>query len=1246
MNLSEVFVRRPVMTTLVMLSLLLFGLIAYHRLPISNLPTVDFPTISVTATLPGANPEVMASSVALPLEKQFASISGIDSMTSTSILGSTTINVQFSLARDIDAAALDINAAIAAAMGVLPPEMPNPPTYVKVNPADMPVMMLALTSDTLPISDLSDLGESLLMANLSMLEGVGQIDLIPPQKYAVRVRINPDALAHRGIGIDEVAEALRAGNVNLPGGTLDGEVSVYTLNPEGRLLDAAAFRDLVVRYQDGNPVRLSDLGEVVDGIENDLSRAWFINGGEIKDAVILRIRKQAGANAVRLTDAVKESLPGLSATLPGAATLDVLYDQSNFIRASVVDVQLTMVATIALVVLVLFLFIRAWRATLIPSLVIPLSLISVFIVMALLGYSLNTLSLMALTLSIGFIVDDAIVVLENIMRRREGGESAMEAALRGSREIGFTVLSMTLSLAAVFIPILFMEGILGRLFRELSVALIAAILISGALSLSLTPMLASRFLGKDASPRPASLAAAGGGRAFAALTRLYARSLTLSLRYRWLMLVLTLATAVGSVLLFNSLPKGFIPSQDQDFFRIFTQIADRTSFADMVRHQDAVNRQLAHDPALGQAPIASTVGLMGDSTGLVFLSLPPASERGESVDEIIARLRPQLNEIPGLVVSLVNPPLITIGSRLTSAQWQLALQGDDLDDIQRYGAVMEERLRGLDSLVDVKSDLQAKQPRLEIEIDRDKASALGLTVAQIQDAFYSAFGRRQVSTIYAAANYYYVILELAAHERAQPDALDRLYLRAQSGALVPLRAVANTRQIVAPRSINHLGQMPSATLSFNLKPGVAIGPVIEEIRQIAHEILPANIHPVFQGSAQAFQASLASMGFLLIITLVVIYMVLGVLYESFLHPLTILTSLPLAALGALASLKVLGLELDLYAYLGIILLIGIVKKNGIMMVDFALEAERGRGLDPRAAIHAACLTRFRPIMMTTLAALLGTLPIAIGWGAGGDARQSLGVAVVGGLLFSQLMTLFITPVFYVYLGELSRWLQSRRGTSQPDAASAAVPAFSLLAPAFPFGRLLARQFQLLAESAAELRILLASPGHAAGTATQIRRLQQQARSTHREIGRELGLTRMLPLERADVQALSDALEETNRALVAVAARASLYGFDAPRPAATSLATNLADLLDLASRLLTRLQQGESIDAELTQVATLIEESDSLLLVALGELYEEHAEATDPLPLLRWSQLLDRLETALDAAGRIISTLESVVIRNA
>lgn len=1030
MNFSERFIRRPVMTTLVMLALLLFGLIAYDRLPISNLPTVDFPTISVTAKLPGANPEIMAAAVALPLEKQFASISGIDSMTSTSSLGTTTINVQFALSRNIDAAAQDISAAIAAALGVLPPEMPNPPTFVKVNPADMPVMVLALTSATLPLTTLSDLGESLIIASLSMLEGVGKIDLAPPQKYAVRVQVNPDALAHRGLGIDEVAEALRAGNVNLPGGTLDGPVSAYTLNPEGRLLDAAAFRDLVVRYQGGNPVRLSDLGQVVDGVELEHSRAWSLKDGQVQDALFIMVRKQAGANAVRLTDAIKARLPGLAAALPGAATLELFYDQSDFIRESVVDVQLTMALTLVLVVAVIFVFIRAWRPTLIPSLVIPLTIIATFIVMALLGYSLNTLSLMALTLSIGFVVDDAIVVLENIIRRMEAGEGALEAALRGSREIGFTVLSMTISLAAVFIPILFMEGILGRLFREFAVAITAAILLSGFLSLSLTPMLASRLLGSGVPagnpPREPGRLSRLSERGFARLTRGYGQALSLALGHRGLMLGLTLVTVVGTVLLFHDLPKGFIPTQDQAFFRIFSQVDDRTSFADMVRYQERLNAVLLADPDTRAANVASTVGFVGDNLGLAFLSLPPAAEREHSVDAIIARLRPQLNAIPGLNVSLVNPPLITIGSRLTSAQWQLALQGNDLADLQHYGALMEDRLKGLGDLIDVKSDLQVRQPRVEIQIDRDQAAALGLSLRQIQDAFYSAYGQRQVSTIYAAANYYYVILELDPAHRADPDALEGLYLRARGGELVPLRAVARLTETVAPRTVNHLGQLPSATISFNLKPQAAIGPVILEIERLARETLPAGVHAVFQGTAQAFQTSLASMGFLLIITLLVIYMVLGVLYESFLHPLTILTALPLAGFGALAALKLLGLELDMYAYVGIIMLIGIVKKNGIMMVDFALEAERARGLGSREAIHAACLTRFRPIMMTTLAALFGTLPIAIGWGAGGEARQSLGVAVVGGLLFSQLLTLFVTPVFYLYVDQFSRWLARRR----------------------------------------------------------------------------------------------------------------------------------------------------------------------------------------------------------------------------
>lgn len=1033
MNFSEIWIRRPVMTTLVMASLLLFGVISYRRLPINNLPTVDFPTISVKAVLPGANPEVMASTVATPLEKQFSSISGIDSMTSTSTLGVTNINIQFALSRSIDAAALDVSSAIAAAMGVLPREMPNPPTYVKVNPADMPIVIMSLTSDSLPVTSLNDFAENVLMANLSLIDGVAQIDLAPPQKYSVRVQVNPDKLVNRGIGINEVAEALRAGNVNLPGGTLDGKASAYTLNPDGQLANAKAFGNLVVTYQNGNPVRVRDLGRAVDGVENDRSCSWYLNDGQAKLAVMLRVSKQAGANTVLVVDRIKSKMPGLRASMPGAMQLDVVFDQSAFIEESVIDVQVTMVLTILLVVLVIFLFIRAWRPTIIPSFVVPLSLISTFTVMGLCSYTLNTLSLMALTLSIGFVVDDAIVVLENIIRRMESGEAAMEASLRGSREIAFTVLSMTVSLAVVFIPIMFMGGILGRLFREFAVSITSAILLSGLLSLTLTPMLASRLLIGFSEKRSGTLYNTSE-RAFTALLGFYGRTLQGVMRHRVLVLVFTLGVATLMVLLFRTLPKGFIPSQDQNFFRIFSQVDDSTSFPEMVRHQESLNAILLKDPDTGRSRMASIVGLGGGASALAFVALPPRGERDSSIDDVIERLRPQMNQVPGLIVSLVNPPLITIGSRMASAQWQFTLQSSDLDDLYTYGALMEEKLRTIPALTDVKSDLRVKMPRVEIEVDRDKASAVGLSLRQIQDAFYSAFGQRQVSTIYSSANFYYVILELEPEFREKPSSLERLYLRAPGGALVPLKAVARSRETVAPLTVNHSGQIPAATISFNLKPSFAIGPAIEAIQRFAAETLPASVHTGFQGTAQAFQASLSSMGFLLIITVVIIYIVLGVLYESFVHPLTILTSLPLAGFGALAALWLFHLELDMYAYVGVIMLIGIVKKNGIMMVDFALEAERARNLAPEESIHEACMTRFRPIMMTTMAALFGTLPIAIGWGAGGEARRSLGIAVVGGLLFSQLMTLYVTPVFYVYFDRLNRWFHRHHDTGRQPAA--------------------------------------------------------------------------------------------------------------------------------------------------------------------------------------------------------------------
>ena len=1023
MNISERWIRRPVMTTLVMFGLLFFGLLSYRKLSINNLPDVDFPTISVTAFLPGASPETMAATVATPLEKQFSSIAGIDSMSSSSSQGATTINIQFSLERNIDAAAVDVNSAISAAMGILPRNMPNPPTFKKVNPADMPIMFIALTSDSLPVTTLHDLGENILLSSLSTINGVAEIDLLPIQKFAVRVQVNPYSLANKKVGINEVLHAIQGGNVNLPGGTIDNKSTSYTIDSNGQLLNARAFDSLVVTYQNGYPLRISDIGRAVDGIETDRTTAWFLDRGEKKGTVILRVRKQPGANTVNLATEIKARLPRLTAALPGALNVHLFYDQSEFIRESITDVQMTMVLTIFLVIAVIFIFLRSLKTTIIPSLVVPLSLIGTFAVMNAFGFTLNTLSLMAITLSIGFVVDDAIVVVENIIRRMEKGESALEASLKGSREIGFTVLSMTLSLAVVFIPIMFMGGLLGRLFREFAVCITAAILLSGIISLTLTPMLCSRLLKGSSDRKPGRLYSLSEA-LFNAWQAAYGRSLAWVLRHRLLTMFVTLLITLSMVKLFTQIPKGFIPTQDQNFFRIFSLLDDQSSFADMARHQDALNEVLLKNPDCRDAGMVSLAGFSAENNGLTFVSLKPRAERKHSVDEIIGTLRPSLNRIPGMVVSLVNPPLIAIGSRLSSAQWQFTLQSMDLDSLYRYGAIMEEKIRSIPALTDVKSDLQVRKPKLEITIDRDKASAHGLTVEQVQEAFYSAYGSRQVSTIYTASTFYYVILEVAPEFRQDPSSLATLFIKSARGELVPLSTVASIRETVSPLAINHSGQIPAATISFNLKPGYAIGTAIDEINRFSHATLPASVHTAFQGSAQAFQSSFSSMGFLLLVTIIVIYMVLGILYESFIHPLTILSSLPLAGFGALAALTLFGMELDMYAYVGIIMLVGIVKKNGIMMVDFALEAEKSQGLDSVESIYQASLARFRPIMMTTMAALFGCLPIALGLGAGGESRQPLGVAVVGGLFFSQILTLYVTPVFYVYLDRLNRRFQS------------------------------------------------------------------------------------------------------------------------------------------------------------------------------------------------------------------------------
>jgi len=1026
MNLSEIFIRRPVMTTLVMSGVLLFGLMAYRGLPVSDLPNVDFPTIQVFAALPGASPETMASAVATPLEKQFSTIAGVDSMSSTSMLGNTQITLQFALSRSLDDAALDVQSAITQASGQLPPDMPSPPSFRKVNPADQPILYLALTSPTLPLSRLDEYGETTMAQQISTVPGVAQVMVYGSQKYAVRARVDPEALASRGIGLTEVASAIAAQNVNLPTGVLYGAHQAFTVYASGQLVDAAAYRPLVVTYRGGSPVRLRDLGHVIDSVENDKTAAWYCTAAGQDRSIVLAIQRQPGTNTVAVADAVKTLLPKFHSQLPPSVSLNVLYDRSVAIGESVNDVQITLLVTLVLVVAVIFLFLRNLRATIIPSLTLPMSIVGTFAVMHLLGYSLDNLSLMALTLSVGFIVDDAIVMLENIFRHQETGKPRLQAALDGSREIAFTIVSMTLSLAAVFIPVLFMPGLVGRLFREFGVVIAAAVLISGFIALSLTPMLASLFLKQ--SKRAGGAEAAGGGEqgrphARGRMVAAYGASLRFVLRHRLATLLVSLAVLVGTGWLFVVIPKGFLPTEDRGQIFGFTEAAESISFDSLVAHQKAVAAIVQTDPNVDS--FMSSAGARGgfgaSNTGFLFLRLAPRSQRNLSADELVTHLRGPLNSVPGIRVFLQNMPPIPIGGRLTKSQYQFTLQGPDIQQLYAAAQAMVEKMRRLPGLIDVTSDLQINNPQVNVDIHRDKAATVNVSASQIENTLYDAYGSRQVSTIYAPTNQYQVILELEPAYQLDPASLSMLYVRSADGQLVPLNAVASITTGVGPLSVNHSGQLPSVTLSFNLRPGVALGAAVEEVAALARE-LPAAISTSFQGTAQAFQSAQQGLGLLLLMAVLVIYLVLGILYESFIHPLTILTALPFAGFGALATLMLFHVELSLYAFVGVIMLVGIVKKNGIMMVDFALEAQSKQGKAPIDAIHEACMIRFRPIMMTTCAALMAGLPIALGWGAGAESRRPLGLAIVGGLVFSQTLTLFVTPVFYVYMEKLRRRL--------------------------------------------------------------------------------------------------------------------------------------------------------------------------------------------------------------------------------
>ena len=1024
MNISRIFIERPIATSVLFLAILFFGWLGFTTLPVNDLPNVDFPTITVTARLPGASPEIVGNTVALPLEREFSRIAGVEEMTSSSTTGNTRITLTFALSRDIDSATQDVQTAISQAIRRLPSEMPEPPTLRKLNPADAPVIILGVASKQVPMSKLDQFSDVNIAQRFSTISGVAQVLVFGSQKYAVRVFVDPNALSRRGLGIEKVITAIQGANSNIPSGTLQGAARNYTVKSQGKLQNAEDFNPLIIAYKDGMPVRLSDIGKAVDSVEFEKIRSWF-NG---ERALILAVYRQPGSNTVEVVSKLKELLPDIRKELPAGASLEVLVDRSEFIRDSIHEVNFTLVLSIVLVIGVILVFLRNLRATLVTALVLPASVLGTFAVMSLLGYSLNNLSLMAITLAVGFVVDDAIVVLENITRHLEMGKDRKSAALEGAQEIGSTVMTMTISLSAVFLPILFMEGMVGRLFREFAVTVGISVIISGIVSLTITPMMCALLLKHEHVH----------GRLFNFSERIfdltrngYVTSLRWALKVRPLVLIGSVLMLVATGYLFQVVQKGFIPKQDTGVINANTRAREGITFDEMIRYQQQIGAIIQKNPnvdAVMSTAGQGTGGVVGENVGRYIIRLKDREKRevGATADEVIQQIRRDARGIQGVRLFLSNPPAIRIGGTLSTSDYLFVMTGTNLKNLYQPGQEMEARLRALPLVQDVSSNLELRNPEIQVRVMRDRAAALGISSQQVEQALFNAFGGRQVSTLYGAQDQYAVMMEIDRKYQADANAMDSLFITAPSGAMVPLSSLAEITNSVGPVSVAHVGQLPGVVLSFNLAPGVSVGEAVTAISDIAAEVAPDGVSTAFTGSAKAFQEAFRSLPILMLVTILLIYMILAILYEHYGHPLTILTALPFAGFGALATLILFGEELNIFSFVGVILLIGLVKKNGIMMIDFALQMQREKNMAPHDAIVEACSVRFRPIMMTTAAAIFATLPIALGLGAGAETRRPLGIAVVGGLVFSQFLTLYVTPVFYVSMESVAKFLRTGR----------------------------------------------------------------------------------------------------------------------------------------------------------------------------------------------------------------------------